>query len=317
MNRRKIHTVLVYSLIVLTALAIAAMMISDQREMEAKQSAAAALEEARRPYLAEMTEINTELAMLEREEKMAFAHTATAHILFAEPDSRILAEAVPLMAEYGYTGVVAVSETFFPGGDGCLTAEELNGLTAQGWEVVACITADTDVSNLVQRMNAAGIAAPCAAYFPDGSCTKQTETLIQSLGIPVIIQYGRGGLVDGGSSDGWYPVACGTMDSEIDNAFSAALSGKTALVLTEGWQNSRETFSQNDFRTNLDVFKEYEKAGQIAVTTIGSAYQRYLQVEESCAAEYQSWQTKRESLETRLREIEQKLRDLGTQNLHQ
>lgn len=307
---KKLSTVIVYILIVLVAAAIVVMEVSSRRAEQAKLQAAAALETARRPYLLEQVKINTRLAELNVEQKVAAPDLRSMHILFVEPDARIMTDVLPMLEPTGDPATVAVSEAFFPGDAGCLTAAEVQKLTELGWDVCLSVTAETDVAALYARVLAAGIAAPQAAYFPEGDCTVAAEAALAELGIPVVIQYGDVKPVDGEAAACWFLRACGTLDPEVNSAFDSALYGNTGMVLTEGWQRPHELFTQGDFQENLDFIAEQVAQGMTTVMSVSEAHRRYSESEALRIVDEQSWQAEREQLLARLEEIEAALAEL-------
>lgn len=311
MKAKRIRSIIVYILIVLVAAAVVVLRASDHSEEQAREDAAIALAEARRPYLAERAEVASAIALIDAQGRGDAGHVPTLHLLFAEPDARIMTDAVPLMESYGYVAMVAVSEDAFPGDEGCLTVEQLTQLTAQGWGVCLSAGADTDIPALHARMLAAGIAAPQAVYFPDGDGTLENEEAILSLGIPVVIQYGAPHPADAKSGALRYLVARGTLDSANSAAFDSAMAGRTGMVLTEGWQRSRELFTQSDFQANLEFFEEYENSGQAKVMAVGAAHEEYVAAEAAWQQSEQDRQKRREELAKRLEELDAILSDLS------
>lgn len=82
------------------------------------------MEEELRPLYVEKNRMERELEQLADEYELRISGTGTVGILFTDLDERIYTELYPVMKEYGYTGIIAVSGSYLPGGEGCLSVEQ-------------------------------------------------------------------------------------------------------------------------------------------------------------------------------------------------
>ncbi len=108
------------------------------RDYQTQQEQAAGREEAEkllRPLDVEWNRIQQEIDDLEEEYSLKMEGTGTAEVLFTHPDARVYEEAYPIMEEYGYTGVLAVSEQQFPGTEGNMSLEQFQELIQAGWMI--------------------------------------------------------------------------------------------------------------------------------------------------------------------------------------
>lgn len=308
---KKLVSVFIYLLIAVLIAGTLFLLLDDQQSKQAQSIAAEELDEIRRPYLARQLELTTRLAQIDQEQQKALPRKMTLHFLFTEPDARIMTDVLPIMAQSGHVGTVAVSEAFFPGDAGCLTADEALRLLEQGWELCLSVDAGTDVPALLTRLQAAGLPAPTTAYFPEGDCTLARESELSGLGFTAAVQYGRSQPVDGAAAALWFACAYGTLDDANGEGFDNAYYAKSAFVVTEGWQRDRELFSQSDLKANIDLYDSYVKLDYAQVMTIAAARLHNAEVEAARIVSEQEWESERDALNRELALIERTLQDLG------
>jgi len=308
---KRLISIIVYIVIAVLAVGTIFLMTDHSQRLQAQHNVAAIQEEARRPYLAKRLELTTQIAQLEQQLQKLYPTQMGIHILFAEPDQRILTEALPMMDRYHIVGTIAVSDAFFPGSEGMLTASEMQQLLDKGWDICLSLTSQNDAAALIGRLADAGFAIPTTAYFPDGDCTLADEAHLSSLGVQTIVQYGMETLKEGNAPSLWLIPAYGTFDESSGTAFDKAFNTQSNVVFTEGWQRSRETFTTEDFRDNLELFTDYVNLNHAKISNISTACTQHIEAEAFRQANEAEWQQLHADLVQQLETVEQKLLELN------
>lgn len=309
MNRHKLVNWIVYVLIAVGALALIVLLAGDYRQEQAALAKARELDAARQPLLQRRSIINDELAGMTREEARIL-HTASVQILFAEPDRRILTEAAPLMAGYGFPGMIAVSADMFPGDAGCLSVQETLQLTTQGWGISLSASQGTDLAALTGRLQAAGLPAAQAVYFPAGDCTSEMAAQAAGLGVHVVILYGAQP-PEGAPEEIWFLQARGAMDDGLGSLYEWALANHGGFVMTEGWNEPRELFSVDDLRISLTTMEASSTVGDLHICTASAAWEEYAAIEAQRAEVQRLNASRRAELESELARIDEELAEIN------
>jgi len=224
----------------------------------------------------ELTTIKAELTQLQAQIDATISGPALINLLCAEPDERILTDIVPHTDHYGYPGIIAISEAFFPGMDGCLSLDAFLGLLEKGWSYCLTVTADTDLPSLVSRSASWGIPATHTAYFPNGDYGDTWDSLLCNVGINTVLQYGMS-LPDYTPSIMTVLPVIGNEESHWYDLYQLAYSTSSALFITEGYQNPREICKaeEHNIAYYMDSFMRHTQSGDLVVTSLTNAYEVY------------------------------------------
>ena len=245
----------------------------NEAEREELRRISKAYEETMRPLWNEKARLEREIA---EQEKLVAAETPSpVMLLCTEPDKRLLDDVYPIAEQYGYTAAIVLSEELFPGETGCLTESDMEDLLDQGWELCLGADAQTDLAALCQRVADAGLPKPVAVYYPNGTVQMQE---VQALGIHAVIRYGKNAAE--GDTEGIYLLpAYGSMESDSKTVFQTMARNAAPLVLTVGYSNSRELFSETNYSNMLKTINSYEKTSNVKVGSIRDAYSAYAEAQ--------------------------------------
>lgn len=73
-------------------------------------------------------------------------------ILFEELDEALYTDALPILAERDYVGVMALSPQSYPGREGCITVEQFNELLSTGWETCLYWPKTMELGDFLEQM---------------------------------------------------------------------------------------------------------------------------------------------------------------------
>lgn len=100
---------------------------------------------------------------------------------------------VPILAEYGYTGVLALSETQLPDNERCISREEFDLLTAHQWSTCLYWDGEGTLTGYARRMKARlrelGLTMPKTLYMAYGKYTPELDEDIREAGFTTVIHH--------------------------------------------------------------------------------------------------------------------------------
>lgn len=249
------------------------------RDYQTQQEQAAGREEAEkllRPLDVEWNRIQQEIDDLEEEYSLKMEGTGTAEVLFTHPDARVYEEAYPIMEEYGYTGVLAVSEQQFPGTEGNMSLEQFQELIQAGWSTCIVWSGDdmyTWLGALALKMQETGVPGSSVMYFPSETYLKEYDEILLAHGFAAAVHHGEAGEMDTAAGEGgiWHPAAVGLQGETPKYRLDDAVKNKANIVYTVGWQQEDEMYNEKMFRSMLSYFKQYQEESGLQVMDIAGA----------------------------------------------
>ena len=281
------------------------------RDYQTQQEQAAGREEAEkllRPLDVEWNRIQQEIDDLEEEYSLKMEGTGTAEVLFTHPDARVYEEAYPIMEEYGYTGVLAVSEQQFPGTEGNMSLEQFQELIQAGWSTCIVWSGDdmyTWLGALALKMQETGVPGSSVMYFPSETYLKEYDEILLAHGFAAAVHHGEAGEMDTAAGEGgiWHPAAVGLQGETPKYRLDDAVKNKANIVYTVGWQQEDEMYNEKMFRSMLSYFKQYQEESGLQVMDIAGAGEYRQQLENDKGAIEQEYLQKKEELERQMDEI--------------
>ena len=306
--------ILVITIIAAIVVIFVAAEVKHQREnrLETVENAAAYNEEMRVLWQ-EKRDLEREIREAEQSTILVSADQGSVVLLFAEPDLRLETDAFPLLAEYGYTGVIALSMADFADDAQRLSDDRLKELQSEGWELCLSLDASDDLATLCRAVRQAGFEMPQTLYLPETLLTESQSAIAQAEGITTVVQHS-------GSISGeiCYSLPCimatgshESLLSEEKKGLSKQLLLETmeksgGLVLTIGYNRVRDSFEEKNVSAMLRNIDRYVKAEKLVVTDCIGAWSRMIATSMSA-----------EDLEKRNREyladLRQKLADVDEQ----
>lgn len=300
-------------LFLILAIGLGAALVWNEQSGTAKQSQikenARELEQAK----SKIHSIEEQLKEEEETYKETAFGAATLQILFTEPKEEVYCDAYPIMEKYGYVGMLAFSDTQFPGEEGMITVAECQELLGKGWGV--CINYDTGASDanwlatLKNRMNAMGISSVETVYFTEGTYASSYEETLLTAGFQIVIHHGEESLalVQTASDQGslWKLGAVGMKSSEPKYRLNDAVSEHGNMVFTVGFTKNDEQFDSETFTSMMNVFKNYTSENQLFVLNTADARTYRAQTEENHAGITENYEKVTADLNEQLKEAEE------------
>lgn len=248
--------------------------------------------------------VEAQLAELDEAVSGAGLDLGTVMVMFAEPDARIVTEIAPAMKEYNYTGIIAVSDDSFPGDEGCMSAEDLQSLIRRGWELCITVTKETKPAALIQRMQESDLPLPVFAYFPTNDYGDSWRDALESLNLTAVIQRKA---PDEEDEETWQIEAIGSYESRSVDALAESAAESKYLVLTVGYKNIYEMYTESNFRGMLATLQGYVSGGELAVANSKMAQQRYLERQDAIKLLEEDVQEQRNALNAELEDIQKQI----------
>lgn len=317
--RRTLIMILVALLVAGVALTFGISETKRQREnRQEKSENADAYNEQIRDLWQEKRSLERDIQELEQATATAGDNLGSVALLFAEPDPRLETDVFPLMAQHGYTGVIALSADDFAEDAQRLSNERLRELQNEGWELCLSLTASDDLAALCNAVKQTDLDMPKTLYLPETLLTEAQSTIAQAEGIVTVVQHS--GTVSGEICYGLPCImATGSRESllsEEKKGLSKQLLAETAatsggLVLTIGYRRVRDTFDENNVSAMLRSIDRYVKLGKLAVSDCVGTQARMATASLSVEDAEKQNQTKLDALRRQLFEVNEKIKSLS------
>jgi len=162
----------------------------DRAYTEEFDSAARTLRIERSQVEAELSEVNSQL-------KQVVIGKGCTCFIFEELYEELYTDVLPVMMDYGYTGVLALSDTFFPGQEGCITVEQFDYLTSHGW--TTCLYYDDYVTlphflkQMQSKLDSLELEMPKAICLAAGDYRSFKDKQLLDAGFTTVIHHGEEG----------------------------------------------------------------------------------------------------------------------------
>lgn len=279
------------------------------------------LNQKRRPLNVKKEELKQELEELAKAYEADRQPKGTTQLLFTDLDAQVYSVCYPIMKEYGYTGVLALTRTQLPGADGCMSVEQFQELLNEGW--TTCIMWETEASVetwwplLQEELQQFGLETGQVIYFPKGSYSEGIDGKLQELGFTIVV-YNEG---DGEISiqlqeeEGlWHLGAVGFMSKEPKKRLTEAVAQKGNIVYLIGFELEEEKYDEDSFRIMLGYFDTHEANEELLVGDMEEAREHYRNRSvEYDQAKQEEYRLAKEALEAELAQVEAQLKELEVQ----
>lgn len=279
------------------------------------------LNEQRRPLKVKKQKLEQELVELEMAYEIEVEPNAVAQVIFSEMNEQVYSSCYPIMKEYGYVGMLALSLEELPGQPGHMSVEQFRELLEAGWGI--CITWQTDTSHsrwlpkLQKELEKLEIEQGQAVYFPKGIYQAELDATIQQAGfsiaisctadteVPLQTKYEEGV---------WRVGAVGLMSSKPRLWLNEAVSQKANIAYLVGFELEEELYNEKSFRSMLNCFREYEATNELIVATVEEAAEQYFYRGRGVDPEFDAqYQAKKAKLEEELAQVKQQLSEIEEQ----
>lgn len=118
-------------------------------------------------------------------------------VVFTELDEKLYTEAYPMMEKWGFHGVLALSDSQFPGKEGCITRDSFQEMRKKGWSV--CIQWDmhteweTYIKDMKLLLREIGEELPKTIYFQKNTYSDTWDPELEKAGFEIAVIHGEGG----------------------------------------------------------------------------------------------------------------------------
>lgn len=248
------------------------MLYSEQKEENRMSAYYEQLNQQLSPLQRQLHDLERELGKLKSQYQREVNGTSTLQIVCTTPVTEVYKYIYPMMKEYGYTGIIALSSEAFPGLEGYMTPEQALELYEAGWQF--CQRYDgTSFDTLQKQAEECGIVLEKAVYFKQGTYSSQEEQML--LEADYVIHHGEESkpVTAAQKEDKCYLGAMGWYTSDASDILEAVVNQGGNLVFTVGVDSSKEYYRDSQFRSMLNKISSY---GNLTVTNLDSL-DEYLQ----------------------------------------
>ncbi len=304
-------------LIIILAIGLGTALYLEDKYSNEEAAKRVKMQEELLPIQDEKSKLEQEIKKLDSEyDKQAFG-MGTVEILFTGAEAGIYTDIYPIMKEYGYSGVVTLSEDQFPGSEGCMSIAQLNELLKAGW--TTCIQWKADAADekwltkLADRMKKNGIPETKVLYFTRNTYKSSLDSRLSELGYTIAIHHGEEKLelvVNRAGEGVWHPGAVGMKGNAPRYKLEDAVSQSGNIVFTVGYEESEELYDSETFRAMLKQFANHTQNESLMITDPLSAREYRRQMEEGEGSVTTDYEEQKAALESRLSELEEEYQNI-------
>ena len=271
-------------------------------------------EEQVRPLRLEKTQLQQQIDDLDDEYNLMVSKTGTVTVLFTDLDERIYTDIYPMMKEYGFVGMLAISSEYLPDGEGRLTSEQIGELRDAGWgccptwQTGGSIQSIQDQETVLANL---GISSSHTVYFEKGAYSQIYDEELAAAGYTTAIHHGEEELplvTSEVSGQVWHPGAVGLQGKEPRYRLEDAVGERANIIFTVSYVHEEEMYNSNPFVSMLNYLEDYSARSELTVTLPESAREYFYTASQTADEIEAEYQQKREELEGQLQEIEEQIK---------
>lgn len=273
-----------------------------------------ALSQETAPLFAKKSDLERQIEALEKEYQVRINGKGTLTLLFTELTGQIYEEMYPKMLEHNFVGVLAVSDTAFPGEDGCMTAQQLEELLQKGWSI--CLQWDgVDelepwLKDMQERLKQANLEVPKLIYFETDTYQMEYDELLVEYGMEAVIHHQEEGLptLTTRTEEGiWHIGAWGWNQMNARKNVEQAMVDGAGLVFSIG---DEYYYDEEQFQKMLGVLTEHEAEESLFVTDVKAAYAYRSENEEESVGVQAELEAEVAKLQAEIDKVNSQLREL-------
>ncbi|MCD8370698.1 MAG: hypothetical protein LUC94_10320 [Clostridiales bacterium] len=178
-------------ILVLAFIGVAVLLFTDRKQTSEKQSRLRTVVEEMKSLEQERDSLEEELVKLDESDPDMPVRTATAQIVVTDLREEVYTSLYPSMKEYGMGSVLAISGESFPGADACISREQFDEMTRDGWDYCLFWDGDEDLeiwfSEMEEHLAQEGLAMPTVLYVGDGPGNWNQDTICLNHGISIVV----------------------------------------------------------------------------------------------------------------------------------
>lgn len=253
---------------------------------------------ALRPLYEEKSKLEKQLSDITYKRRHAVDRSPVIIPLLTDCSKYLIHEVSSIFQQYDYPAVICISDTYYPGAEGCISVEEARKLINYRWEFMVDISSNVD--KLTELLLSSGLTKPVAIYSPNTDEHNEKT----NFDLPVVY-YGNQ------SDKSLFNAVYGIQADELFYAVETAVYDKKAVIMTGGSILPREMYDETLISGFL-TYSEFIGAGQnVLICTysenaaLQTQYnQQQKKVIDETEAEYQSITEELRNTEAQIRKIE-------------
>ena len=240
------------------------------------------INEKRRPLLVKKQNLEQQIVDLEKEYEANKLPKGTTQVIFTGLEADVFNICYPIMKEFEYTGILALSLTQLPGMEGLMSVEQFQQLITEGWSICIKWDSETPVRNwwpeLQNQVKALGLETGSTVYFTTGTYSKALDAELQQMGFSIVVHHGEehDSLIQLNDEEGiWHLGAVGLMGEKPKLRLTEAIAQKGNITYLVGFQLEDEKYDERSVRSMLSYFDAYEANLELIVSDMETARQHY------------------------------------------
>lgn len=269
---------------------------------------ASQLDEAVGPLYARINDLERERTSLEKLYDSKINGVGTVGLLYVGAETEVYELAYSQMKEYGYSGVIALSDDSFPDEEGYMSDEQFDELLSNGWEWCVVFPADSetpkdDVTSLIRKAKANGFGSTSTVYFPEGSYTSEYDEWLSERGFSTILHHGENDMSVIGTVSNEVIWTCGAVNwrSKLRRHYlSAAVEDRGNIFFEIHLQKDNINGDSVYHNSLLSVLKEYCEDNQLEVMTPTQAETYFLDIKNGSYDISEEWEQKKSNLDAQI-----------------
>lgn len=242
---------------------------------------------------------------LEELENTVIVHNmASTIMLISDTKRECLDDAVRIINENGYKGVIVLKEEYLPDNayDGYLNRYEINNLIYRGYEVVIGIGKEDSPIEKLKLFNSLGYRIK--GFYIEDNLSQDIIDEMDSIENMVII----GNIENNDKYNSIVIPRAGLCSNNVKNRFIDSVNYSSILAISVGYNNKDDLFGEKVFNSMIDTIKPYVQEDQVHVTNITETISRYKDCIEQAGSKGIQIVERKQEITNRLKEIENELR---------
>lgn len=274
--------------------------------------------EERRPLKVELKKVQQQLENLNKNYEADKMPRGTTQLVFTDLNEKIYSVCYPIMKEYGYTGVLAVSVEQLPGKDGCMSELQFKELIEKGWTI--CVKWDEQIltnkwwNTLKRGLKELKMEPGNVVYFPQGSYAEKWDTIAQQRGFSILViekAEGENPLQVQNESGLWHVGAIGFMTSQPKTWLQEAVAQDANITYLIGFAEETQLYNDESFNGMMKAFDQYCASADLMVSSLDETREHYIARDEGVDPAVEAkYQEEKAALDAKIAEIEAKLQEI-------
>lgn len=235
-----------------------------------------------RPLNVKKREIEQQITELDNAFEANKHPKGTTQVIFTGLEQEVYTVCYPIMKEFEYKGILALSWNQLPGMEGLMNEEQFRQLLNEGWEL--CIKWDVQTPlntwwpQIVAFFEQQKLEMSRTAYFVTGAYNGAVDTQLQEKGFDIVFHHGEENrpLIQTVEETGiWHLGAVGLMGEKPKLRLKEALAQTGNIAYLVGFELEDEKYDERSFRSMLGYFDSYEATQELLVLGMQQTRQHY------------------------------------------